>query len=677
MNFLFPSVLFGLGLIAIPIIIHFFNFQRAKRVEFTNVEFLRTVKEVTNSRNKLKNILVLLSRILFIACLVFAFARPFIPQNDVAGVETGNHVSIYLDNSFSMENERDGQKLRDLAINLTDQITESFPKNTVFQLLDNRFEGSMSYFAEGSKISEKLGTMESSNTGRNLGNVWERQKSALLNANAGKGNQVFWLSDFQKGNTPNLNELNLDSAQNFYLIPLTPNSTSNVFVDSVWLETPFVKVKENNTLNIKVRNEGNETVEDKLVKLFLEDKQVSSATVTISANASKVLSLNFAVAEGGQKMGKIAIEDFPVTFDNDYFFVLKVAPKINIVSIVGDESNYVEQVYSNEPFFEVKQFSINSLDYASLNSADLIVLTNLEEIDNGLQVAISKAIANGSSLAVFPSATANASSYSNLLSLNVEKQVISQSDQMLEVSVPDTKNPFFEGVFEKVQQNMNMPKGFQSISWNRSGETLLQFKNGQTFLSQLSNGGSSIFAFSTPLDTKYSDFPKHAVFVPIMYKIALASKSKSERLAYSFSEEIATVVLDEIGKGDVFKLQKDDFEFIPSQRMLDKQLLISIPKSGLEAGNYQILHTKTGEEAGKIAFNYDKSESKLTNYSAEDLKAQFENQANIQIYENVELDQFAKNFQDKTVSNQLWRYFIVLALLFLLVEVLLVRFWRR
>ncbi len=151
MNFLFPPVLFGLGLISIPIIIHFFNFQRAKRVEFTNVEFLRTVKEVTNSRNKLKNILVLLSRILFIACLVFAFARPFIPQNEVAGVETGNHVSIYLDNSFSMENERDGQKLRDLAINLTDQITESFPKNTVFQLLDNRFEGSMSYFAEGSK----------------------------------------------------------------------------------------------------------------------------------------------------------------------------------------------------------------------------------------------------------------------------------------------------------------------------------------------------------------------------------------------------------------------------------------------------------------------------------------------------------------------------------------------
>ncbi len=519
--------------------------------------------------------------------------------------------------------------------------------------------------------------MKSSNTGRDLGNVWERQKSALLNANAGKGNQVFWISDFQKGNTPSFDDLNLDSAQNFYLIPLTPNSTSNVFVDSVWLETPFVKVKENNTLNIKVRNEGNEAVEDKLVKLFLENKQVSSATVTISANASKVLSLNFAVAEGGQKTGRISIEDFPVIFDNDYFFVLKVAPKINIVSIVGDESKYVEQVYSNEPFFEVKRFSINSLDYASLNSADLIVLTNLEEIDNGLQVAISKAIANGSSLAVFPSANADASSYGNLLGLNVQKQAISQSDQMREVSVPDTKNPFFAGVFEKVQQNMNMPKGFQSISWNRSGETLLQFKNGQTFLSQLPNGGSSIFAFSTPLDTKYSDFPKHAVFVPIMYKIALASKSKSERLAYSFSEEIASVVLDEIGKGDVFKLQKDNFEFIPSQRMLDKQLLINIPKSGLEAGNYQIINNKTDAEVGKIAFNYDKSESKLATYSAEELKSQFENQPNIQIYENVELDQFAKTFQDKTVSNQLWRYFIVFALIFLLVEVLLVRFWRR
>jgi hypothetical protein len=162
-----------------------------------------------------------------------------------------------------------------------------------------------------------------------------------------------------------------------------------------------------------------------------------------------------------------------------------------------------------------------------------------------------------------------------------------------------------------------------------------------------------------------------------MYKIALASKSKSERLAYSFSEEIATVVLDEIGKGDVFKLQKGDFEFIPSQRMLDKQLLINIPKSGLEAGNYQILNSKTATEVGKIAFNYDKTESKLVNYSAQELKTQFENQANVQIYENVELKEFAKNFQDKTVSNQLWRYFILGALIFLLVEVLLIRFWKR
>ena len=80
MRFAYPEFLFALSLIAIPIVIHLFNFRRFKKIYFTNVKFLKDIKEETTSRSKLKHLLVLLSRILAVSFLVFAFAQPFIPS---------------------------------------------------------------------------------------------------------------------------------------------------------------------------------------------------------------------------------------------------------------------------------------------------------------------------------------------------------------------------------------------------------------------------------------------------------------------------------------------------------------------------------------------------------------------------------------------------------------------
>src|SRR4051812_39877896 len=113
MSFLYPSFLFGLLAVSIPIIIHLFNFQRPKKVFFTNVRFLKNVKETTTSKLKLKHLLILLSRICFIIFLVFTFAQPFIQKRHSDLIKGRPSVSAYLDNSFSMQHERNGEKALD------------------------------------------------------------------------------------------------------------------------------------------------------------------------------------------------------------------------------------------------------------------------------------------------------------------------------------------------------------------------------------------------------------------------------------------------------------------------------------------------------------------------------------------------------------------------------------
>ena len=77
MNFLYPNFLWAISLIAIPIAIHLFNFRKYKKVYFSDISLLKNVNTQTKKQSKLKHILVLISRILALTCLVFAFSYPY------------------------------------------------------------------------------------------------------------------------------------------------------------------------------------------------------------------------------------------------------------------------------------------------------------------------------------------------------------------------------------------------------------------------------------------------------------------------------------------------------------------------------------------------------------------------------------------------------------------------
>src|SRR5258705_2612586 len=103
MSFVYPSFLWALSALAVPVIIHLFNFRKTTKIYFSNTRFLKQVKEETTQKRRLKQYLVLASRLLFISFLVVAFAQPFIPANDQ--MTTRKNIVIYLDNSDSISGQ--------------------------------------------------------------------------------------------------------------------------------------------------------------------------------------------------------------------------------------------------------------------------------------------------------------------------------------------------------------------------------------------------------------------------------------------------------------------------------------------------------------------------------------------------------------------------------------------
>ena len=179
MKFLYPQFLYALALLAIPIIIHLFNFRKFRTVYFSNVQFLKSVKEKTKSQSQLKHLLILLSRILAITALVLAFAQPYIPVDDSSQQAKKHAVNIYIDNSFSMDAENEQGRLLLNAKQHAQAIVDAYASSDEFYLLNNDFRGIQQRALNKEQFSKALNAIESSPRTHKLNQIYNRQKNIL------------------------------------------------------------------------------------------------------------------------------------------------------------------------------------------------------------------------------------------------------------------------------------------------------------------------------------------------------------------------------------------------------------------------------------------------------------------------------------------------------------------
>ncbi|GAB3948766.1 BatA domain-containing protein [Spirosoma harenae] len=697
MNFLYPSFLFGLMAVSVPIAIHLFNFRRTRRVFFTNVALLRTVQTETKSFRRLKHWLILACRCLFLICLVLAFAQPFIPSKNKLGLSRQGVTSLYVDNSFSMQNERNTKRYLDIAIGKLDELLTLFRNASSLQLLTNDFSAAEQQAGTAEAVRDRVTSIRFAHTPRTLETVYRRQRNLLSSLNPGGRNQLFWFSDFQKSTVGDLSRLKIDTTDRLFIVPLDAQPTKNVYVDSVWLSTPFIREMQNNSLNVKLNNAGRENVKNLPVRLYLDDAQTSTASATIQPGGSATVSLNFNVTSKGYHRGRIVFEDFPITFDNQYFFVIEASPAVRVLHLFEEKASsstrstdYVDAVYSNDSLFVRRSFNAQNFDVGQLKETDLIVLEGVSDVSGTLRAELERFVRQGGSLAIIPPANPNAASYDPFLRTlgigNVQVMAAGTTPNPLPVADPDRRNPFFRDVFQQSYQSdrLNLPTAAPVWRWSE-GERLLSLRDGSPLLTKSTIGGAgsrqgSVYLLASPLASTYGNLAEHALFVPIMYKMAALSV-RPQRTAYSFDDNLITVPVSNPSEKSVYKLKHDKLEIIPVQRIVGNQLLLEMPKSNelaagqeVEAGYFAL--QLDGKTERLMAFNHGNQESTMDFYSADELRRAFANQPNVDVFDSIQDGDFVQVLEQENLGKSLWKYFLLAALAFLLVEVGLVRFMK-
>ncbi len=656
MIFQYPSFLWALGALAIPILIHLFNFRKTTRIYFSNTRFLRQVKQETTQKRKLKQYLVLASRLLFLLFLVLAFAQPFLPAADP--ISNQKNISIYLDNSMSMSTPV-GEKTRALddGIQRVTEIISIFPSDARYQLITNDFAPFSNSFKTKLEVQDYLSQLRLSpisRTGSEIDNRLLENSSSL-----------FWISDFQRSTFGSPQQI--DSMLLVKMVPIKYAKTSNVFVDTVYLENPFVVGGEKNTVKVRLRNIGERQVEGLVTKLAINSIQASAVTINVEPNGSEIIAFDLSASIRGLNRATLSFSDYPVSFDNDFYFTLNYSGKLKVIEIKSrKESTFIEGVYGNKELFAFTSVQAANLNYSLLAEADLVIVNGLDKIEPSLQTAL-VSYKNSNSLLIIPGPTPDIASYQPLI--NGKLRVNAEEKIPMKLDLPDFQNPLFQNVFEEKNFSMAMPDATKFLDWGPDRSAILHFKDGRPFLSQIGN----LFFMACPLSESYTDFYKHALFVPIMYRMAALGKRSEQKQYYSLTSPSFSISSDSLVGDEPIKMRGKQ-EVIPLQRRLGAQIMLEVPKYALDPGFYTITHKNDTMDV--VAFNLDKSESVLETLSGEEVKSRLGGGNNISIFNTGSLEAFRNEIKERYLGTPLWKYALVLALIFLLAEVLLIRFLK-
>lgn len=639
MQFKNPELLYALLLLLIPIFIHLFQLRKFQKTAFTNVAFLKKVNIQTRKSSQLKKWLTLFLRMAAIACLVIAFAQPFSASK--TALNTNKETVIYLDNSFSMEAKGTDGPLLQRAMQ---DLYELPSTEKVNWFTNDKVHRGVSKKAFKAEILQTQFASKQLTPKQVL-----LKAEQLFSKNSGAEKRLIYVSDFQlKEGFPPINENIKVSA-----VSLSPERKLNIAIDTV-----FIKNKDASKLTLEARLTAQGSNEAIPVSLF--NKEVLVAKTTADFSESATVTTTFEINKDEAIDGRIIINDPDIKYDNTLYFSINAANKVNVLAINQGDGTFSSRIFNSEEFKFTPQ-SHKNLDYNAIPNQNFIILNELDNIPAPLTAALRAFSENGGSIFIIPSANAVISEYNSLLNslkLGTFGEKISAEKQITNIAFD---HPLYRDVFEKRVVNFQYPKVNSFYPLAGVHATALSFEDGKPFIVQKGNHFLSTAAFASEI----SNFKSSPLIVPTLYNMSLQSLPLP-KLYYTVGKPNTFAIPIKLQQDQIITLKDSVSSFIPLQIANSNKVTISTEETPNIASTYAVMNDTDFIE--NVSFNYTRDESILQYASLEEWEGVDAHDSITALFENI--------VKDNTI-NEFWKWFAIGAFLFLLAEMLVLRFYKK
>ena len=651
MSFENPKILYALPLLLIPIIIHLVQWKRYKKEAFTNVDFLKELEIKSRKSRKLKEWLVLLLRTLALLFLIFAFAGPDFNSKKIEEKNLKTLQALYFDNSLSLDLKEENstrffhQKMK-LIDFLDDEKTYGFFTNTgSFKNIQGK--KLKNYLYKNLRLSP-VSTKHTANLQKAVF-LMEPDTTSMLD--------LLYFSDNQKVFQEKISASLLKKFHKIYIRDLSFQNIKNISLDSL-----IYTGNENGKIKYRLWISTNDSTS--IAPILIKNGNRILWTKEVSFKDSLKKSISFELPQLSGITGEIQTKDKGFDFDNHLYFTYSKPGKIKILWIGEEIPPFIKKIYTPGEFSLIHK-KPNQVNYAELNDFDLIIIYKIPPGEIPAH-NLKEFLNHYGNVAWIPQTDA---SYSPAKLKNaLEKMGIKDYSSMEPDSTQTYLNrinfssPFFKNVFLKPTKNFDYPSINKHLKIQKNSNWLYSLSNNEAFV-QLYNKKGNFFLFATDLsDENFIQNPY--LTVPLFYQMAKWQQGYTKPYFVVGEENTWNIPAKNIKKDEVVKLKKGEKEFIPFQIKNDKKIRISTGKIPDEAGIYKLV--AGNKDLGFAAFNYNRKENSLQSIKWPESE------------KTGKLDEYLekKPFDSKDTSHKNRKIWAILALLMLILEMLVLKFWK-
>ena len=699
MTFLNPSILFALFAISIPIIIHFFNLRKLKKVEFSTLMFLKELQKSKMKRIKLKQLLLLLFRILVITFLVLAFANPV--YKGMAGSSSSSSASlIIIDNSFSMSaKDAYGEYLEQAKISASDIISTLNPSDEIIIMPSSELgKSSPVYWTNTqSNYKDSIKNIAVSYKDYNIEESLEFAKS-LLNKTTSLNKNIFIVSDFQKNNFGTVNN-NAVSDYSLFAVNIGNLDVSNISLEDFKIESAIIEKERDVKLSINVHNYSQYALANKTLNVYSQNNDSNfilkgEKVVDLQSSENKKVELTFKAEKSGNNSGMIELvldnsQDDEIKYDNKIYFSFYIPEKFKI-GLFGNDTRFIKLAVESASSIldsgvsKNNLFEVNELSFipSKISDFNIVFISGIDKFGNSEAEQLSNYISNGGTVYIFPSQSAEINSYNSLFTkLNsahfTDLNSDAEANKSIKIGRVNFEHALLSGIFKNEKLNFTSEKfildspelkSFYTLTPGEKDVTLIELSNNKPFLIENNVGQGRFLLSAVSANDKMSDFPMKSIFVPLIVRSIFYSQGNINQTVYTIGKNNVVSLNQSFKVSSAINPVKNKINYSPA--VFSSYLALPYSNFSSVPGIYSLADSSGTHYS--FALNFNQSESNLGKEDTKEIEKYFRKSfVNVRMINDI--NQIKESVKEAKLGTELWKYFLILSLIFVVAEIFLSR----
>jgi hypothetical protein len=626
MSFLNPLFFIGSLALAVPVLIHLVRREKSEIIKFSSLMFLLRVPKKAIRQQIIKNLLLMALRLLILALLVGAFARPFMTQHaaQIGSSDQNRGIVMLLDNSYSMRYGSNFDRMKSEAIRRIDGMRSGDSMSLI------AFNDSATMLrtptSDKGELKAAVDALEPSFGGTRFYEAFAMADRAFSQFGTPQ-KQLIMISDFQKtGWNRSSRESVISNDVKTETVDLGVDNSTNVGIDSVLLDhTSFNRTYAGRVVT-RVNNHRKDQAVTVPVSLSINDKGVEKKTVTVSASSTALVEFTGFDLPLGYSKGRVRIEaEDALPVDNEFLFALNRREKLKVLII--DSGNARQSLYLRQAFssnadlpFDLKVAQAQGVTPEEIGSYDVVLINDVPRLSDRVRDRMDELRKTGQGQVVILGTNVDQGWWNSYAKFPVQasKKMFVEKERgksSFSLTTYDRNHNIFTAFEKSTKLALSNAQFFALVQTQpKQGATVLaKFEDGSPAIIESPKEDRGMLVFASTVDNSWNDLPLRPSFLPLFHEmVRYVSRYSETRGWYALGEGVpvsggienaAAAVIDPKGG----RLALGELT-VGQQKFFTPEL----------PGFYEI---RVGRDSRIVAVNPPSSEGNLDRMSPEDLLA--------------------------------------------------------